>query len=141
MDKHKRITQIFVVYLIVFMSVFAFSLKTFAGTKDKGTSTGMKDIKVTVASMKSILIDTQRNLEQVRKACVIAKDSGARIVFLPECMLTGHGGHPKMIENAEPVPDGPLSQSVLKMSEEYQLCICVGIAELSNNLVYNSQMV
>lgn len=101
----------------------------------------MKDIKVTVASMKSVLIDTNRNLEQVKSACYIAKCSDARMLFLPECMLSGHGGHPKLIENAEPVPDGSLSQAIIKMSKEYQLCICVGIAELSNNLVYNSQMV
>jgi len=101
----------------------------------------MKDIKVTVASMKSVLIDTNRNLEQVKSACNITKGSDARMLFLPECMLSGHGGHPKLIENAEPVPDGSLSQAIIKMSKEYQLCICVGIAELSNNLVYNSQMV
>jgi predicted amidohydrolase len=27
------------------------------------------------------------------------------------------------------------------MSKQYELCICVGIAELANNIVYNSQMV
>ena len=56
-------------------------------------------------------------------------------------MLIGHGGHPKMIENAEPVPQGPLSQSIIKFSEKYRLCICVGIAERSNDLIYNSQIV
>jgi len=62
----------------------------------------MKDIKLTVASMTSVLSDTSRNLEQVRKACTIAKKADARLVFLPECMLSGHGAHPKMIQNAEP---------------------------------------
>jgi len=101
----------------------------------------MKDVKVTVASVKSILKDTAWNLDQVRKACVAARDSGARLLFLPECMLSGHGGHVRMTESAEPVPEGPLSQAVIRLSEEYQLCIGVGIAELSNNLVYNSYMV
>jgi predicted amidohydrolase len=27
------------------------------------------------------------------------------------------------------------------MSKQYSLCICVGIAELTNNIVYNSQIV
>jgi len=101
----------------------------------------MRDIKVTVASLQSILIDPSQNLERVQKACIIAKKDGARILFLPELMLTGHGGHPKMTENAEHIPEGPLSQAIIKLSGEYQLCICVGIAELKNNLVYNSCMV
>jgi predicted amidohydrolase len=46
-----------------------------------------------------------------------------------------------MIENAEPVPDGPLSQAILSLSQENQLCICVGIAELTHNIVYNSYIV
>jgi len=101
----------------------------------------MTDVKVTIGSVKSILGDKGWNLEQVRKACVLAKEAGARLLFLPECMLTGHGGHVRMTENAEPVPEGPLSQAVIRLSEEYQLCIGVGLAELSNNLVYNSYMV
>jgi predicted amidohydrolase len=101
----------------------------------------MKDIKVTVASLRSVLIDPQRNLDLVTETCKMASEAGARILFLPELMLTGHGAHPKMIENAEPVPDGPLSQAVLQLSATYDLCICVGIAELSNHVVYNSQMV
>jgi len=101
----------------------------------------MNDVKVTVASLRSVLVDPQRNLELVHKACETARRDGARLLFLPELMLTGHGGHAKMIENAEPVPDGPLSRAILELSRESGLCICVGLAELSNSIVYNSQMV
>jgi predicted amidohydrolase len=107
----------------------------------KRLSPVMKDVKVTMASVKSVLTDTVWNLDQVRKACAAASVAGARLVFLPECMLTGHGGHVSMTENAEPVPEGPLSQTVIRLSAEHQLCIGVGIAERSNNLVYNSYMI
>jgi predicted amidohydrolase len=110
-------------------------------TETRRLMPAMKDIRVTVASMKSVLNDTSRNVGQVRRACEIAKKADARMVFLPECMLSGHGAHPKLMQNAEPVPEGPLSRTVIQMSKEYQLCICVGIAELSNQLVYNSYMV
>jgi hypothetical protein len=46
-----------------------------------------------------------------------------------------------MTEHAQPVPAGPLSQAVLEMSQKYSLCNCVGLAELSRGIVYNSQMV
>jgi predicted amidohydrolase len=101
----------------------------------------MQNVKVTIASLRSILLDPMENLQLVRQACLTAHRDGARILFLPELMLTGHGGHPKMVEHAEPVPDGPLSQEMLELSMEHQLCICVGIAELSYGIVYNSQMV
>ena len=101
----------------------------------------MRDTRVTVASLRSILIDPSRNLDLVKKACEQAAADGARLLVLPELMLTGHGGHPKMTENAEPVPDGPLSQEILALSKEHDLCICVGIAELSHKITYNSQMV
>ena len=63
----------------------------------------MKNTKVTVASMRSVLIDPQRNLERVKDACAIAHQDGARMLFLPELMLTGHGGHRKMTDNAEQI--------------------------------------
>jgi predicted amidohydrolase len=101
----------------------------------------LQDIKVTVASLHSVLISPQRNLALVKQACEYAHKTGAKLLLLPELMLTGHGGHQKMIENAEKVPEGPLSSEIVKMSKTYSLCICTGIAEIDNNIVYNSQMV
>ena len=101
----------------------------------------MNNIKVTVCSLRSILADPQGNLDLVRKACATAEEDGARILFLPELMLSGHGGHPRMVENAESIPEGPLSSAILALSKKHSICICVSIAELSNNIVYNSQMV
>ena len=101
----------------------------------------MNDLKVTVASLRSVLADPQRNLKLVREACVRARRDGARMILLPELMLTGHGAHQKMADNAEPIPDGPMGRAIIDMSVEYDLCICVGLAELDHNIVYNSQMV
>jgi len=101
----------------------------------------MRNCKVTVASLRSVLVDPQRNLSLVQAACAQAQREGARLVVLPELMLTGHGGHAKMVENAEPVPEGPLSQTILDLSGRLDLCICVGLAELDGHIVYNSQMV
>ncbi len=101
----------------------------------------MSVFKVTVASLPSLLIDPQANLDRVIKACHTGSEDGARMVFLPELMLTGHGGHPKMMENAEPIPDGPLCQAILELSRELNICICVGMAERTRSNVYNSQLV
>jgi len=98
-------------------------------------------MKATLASLHSILRDPAENLRRVERACVCAAKEGARLVLLPELMLTGHGAHPKMTANAESVPDGPLSRAILALSEKHALCICVGIAERDGARIYNSQMV
>jgi len=101
----------------------------------------MQDTTVTVASLRSILVDPQGNLVRAAHACRVAHDAGARLVVLPELMLAGHGGHRRMAENAEPVPDGPLCEAVSDLSADLDLCICVGLAELAHGLVYNSMVV
>ena len=101
----------------------------------------MHPTKVTIASLRSVLVDPQWNLEQVRRAAAQANAEGARLLLCPELMLTGHGAHPRMADNAEPVPDGPLCRAVLELSAIYGLCICVGVAELADRIVYNSQIV
>jgi len=101
----------------------------------------MQEVKITVASLKSLLIDPQRNVERVREACAVAARENARMLFLPELMLTGHAGHPKMAENAESVPDGPLCREMLSLSKKHDLCLCVGLAELDRQIVYNSMIV
>ena len=73
----------------------------------------MKIVRVTVASVQSLLIDTQANLERVEAACRTGHADGARIVFLPELMLTGHGGHPKMMENAQQVKCSEFGNAVI----------------------------
>ena len=82
----------------------------------KGTA--MADTKITVAALRSVLRDPSENLALLRSTAERAKADGARMLFAPELMLTGHGGHPQMADNAEPVPDGPLAQAVLAMSAE-----------------------
>lgn len=101
----------------------------------------MKDCKITLASLPSLLSDTAKNLDEVEKAVAAAAEKKSRMIVLPELMLTGHGAHPLMAQNAEPVPDGQLSKKILRLSKEANLCIVVGIAELKCGVVYNSMMV
>ena len=102
----------------------------------------MRDTKVTSAALRSSLTDVVGNLERVRAAAQQAAQEGSRMLFAPELQLTGHGGHPIMTANAEPLPGGPLCEEVTKISAELDIAICVGIAELGNDLqVYNSQFV
>lgn len=101
----------------------------------------MTEIKVTVASLRSTLTDTEQNLKIVREACIRAEADGSRLLLCPELQLTGHGAHDLMSQNAEPVPDGPMSHELLELSKQYDICLVAGLAELSGNVVYNTMMV
>jgi len=101
----------------------------------------MTKIKVTVASLRSTLTDTAQNLELVREACIRAEADGSRLLLCPELQLTGHGAHDLMPQNAEPVPDGPMSHELLNLSKQHSICLVVGLAELSGSVVYNTMMV
>ena len=101
----------------------------------------MQDTVVTVASLPSLLLDPQRNLARVTEACHRAHREGARLVFLPELMLTGHGGHRLMADHAQPVPEGTMCQAIRDLSCTLDLCICVGLAELDRGIAYNSMVV
>ena len=101
----------------------------------------MPKTKVTLAALPSLLADTAANLRLVEQSVEQASAEGARLVVFPELMLTGHGAHRLMTDNAEPVPDGPLSRAIIDLSARHSVCICVGIAELEYGIVYNSQIV
>ncbi len=101
----------------------------------------MQDCKVTIAALPSVLADKAENLETARGAIGQAARDGARLIIMPELMLTGHGAHPNMADNAEPVPDGPLCREIVELSRAHGLCICIGMAELCHGIVYNSQIV
>ncbi len=144
-QRNETFRMVIAFFMVLF--VFAGPIATAASHrpldwKGRCRSTGMKDIKVTVASVNSILIDPNENIKKVEQVCKEAHKAGARLVLLPECMLSGHGGHrPTMEANSEAVPEGPMSRAVLRMSNDYDLCICVGINERADGVIYNSIMV
>jgi predicted amidohydrolase len=137
-----KVSLVKMVILVFFCSVVFAATHERTDWKGRFRTIGMKDIKVTVAAMHSVLLDPNENVKKVEQACKQARKDGARLLLLPECMLSGHGGHrPTMEANSEAVPEGPMSQAVLKMSKDYDLCICVGINERADGVIYNSVMV
>jgi len=74
-------------------------------------------------------------MQWVRKA----KAAGAALVCLPELGITGHAGHSKMVEEAEPVPKGPSVRALETLAKELDIYICAGIAEDDRGIHYNTQ--
>lgn len=142
--------------LIIAVIVFSFGAFLFAqpcssgqrGRVYKGVSrppvrtTKMNDTKVTVAAVGSWITNTSKNVEKVEEVCKKAYQDSARVVIFPELHLVGLASHKRLMrENAERVPEGPLSQAAMEISEKYELCIVVGISEVVSDIIYNSALV
>lgn len=98
-------------------------------------------MRVTLASLRSSVLDPEFNLGKISESLEIARESGARLLLLPECMATGHANSPKATEHAERLPDGPICRQLQEWSREYHLAICCGLVELERRVYYNSQVV
>lgn len=68
-----------------------------------------------------------------------ASARGASLVCLPELGITGHAGHPAMVQEAEPVPCGPAVRRLAALAAELGVYISTGIAEDDRGLHYNTQ--
>ena len=83
----------------------------------------------------------KENLDATVSWASKAKRKGASFVLLPELNITGHAGHPAMVEEAEAVPGGPSVEALCEAARELDLYICAGIAEDDRGIHYNTQFV
>jgi predicted amidohydrolase len=101
----------------------------------------MQDFTIALVQHNSIVGKKENNLaiaiDYVRKA----KKKGADLVCLPELNITGHAGHPSMVVEREPVPDGPATQALIDLCKEIDIYISAGIAEDEHGVPYNTQLV
>jgi predicted amidohydrolase len=86
--------------------------------------------------------DKRANLETVRDFVARAAQARASIVVFPECCLTGywqlrHLDREALDALAEPVPEGPSCQELLRLSRRSGLTIGAGLIESAQGALYN----
>ena len=140
MKKRKKTLTMMIVCVIVL--AVGVGDRANAANVNQPRTTKMKNTKVTVAAVGAWITDTSKNVEKVEQVCKKAHQDGARIAVFPELHLVGLTSNKKLMrENAEPIPQGPLSQAILQLSRKYDLCIVVGISEVVSDIIYNGVMV
>jgi N-carbamoylputrescine amidase len=92
----------------------------------------MKDVRIASVIFHSILYDTRRNLESMKKWVGAAKKAGALIICFPELNITGYVTDGKIVETAEEIP-GEISGIVSEMSSKNDIIILAGMAEKDKN--------
>lgn len=84
----------------------------------------MKDLRLSMAQMRSVAGDMEGNLSRILDICRLASSEETDILCLPELCLSGYA----MPYSSEiPIPDGhPAIQSIEDVSAETGMCICFG---------------
>ncbi|MEO0078588.1 MAG: nitrilase-related carbon-nitrogen hydrolase, partial [candidate division WOR-3 bacterium] len=79
----------------------------------------------------------EANLTRINAALTQAE---ADLLVLPELCTTGYlfSGRAELAALAEPVPDGPTCQNMVRLARKRQLTIVWGMPESANGLVYNA---
>lgn len=96
--------------------------------------------------MESAPGDKEANLEKVRALAAVAVERGAELVLFPECCLTGYWFLRKLDRNslealAEPAPEGPSSQALLRLSRRLNAIVGAGFLERADGRIYNAYAV
>ena len=107
----------------------------------------MRDIRVATVQFQHAPGDKAYNLGRVRHFAGEGARAGAEIIAFPEMCLTGYWHTRKLDRDAfaalaEPVPDGPSTVELLRLSKEHGMTIGAGLVELGDDgKFYNSYVV
>lgn len=87
--------------------------------------------------------DKAYNLDRMRSLAVAAVAAGADVVSFHECCIPAYSwvqplAKPQLLEIAEPVPDGPSVQALMRLSRDCGAAILAGLFERDGDRVYNT---
>ncbi|MFL5563176.1 MAG: nitrilase family protein [Gemmatimonadaceae bacterium] len=107
----------------------------------------MRDIRVAAVQFQHSPGDKARNLAIVRRFVADAARQQVEIIAFPEMCITGYWHVRKLSADAvaalaEPVPSGPASEELLRLSREHRMTIGAGLIERGDDSrLYNSYVV
>ena len=107
----------------------------------------MRDVRVASVQFEHKSGDKSYNLDRVRYFVGEAAKAGVEIIVFPEMCLTGYWHVRKLSRDevaalAEPVPDGPSTQELMRLSREHGMTICAGLIERGDDgKFYNASVV
>lgn len=105
---------------------------------ESGENTKPRSIKVALVQFDSVPEKAQHNLDEMERLTRMAVEDGARWVMFHEGCLTDYT--PRLDELAEPVPDGPSCQRMIKLAKELNCVISFGMSERDGIRVFITQV-
>src|SRR5215472_16858628 len=99
----------------------------------------MYKTRVAAMAINGLLGNPQENLNAIEHWARQARDAGVDLALFPELVVHGHCT-PDTWYQAEPVPNGPSTERLCRISRDLDLFLSVGLSEKENDLVYNTQV-
>ncbi|KAK4446368.1 carbon-nitrogen hydrolase [Podospora aff. communis PSN243] len=95
----------------------------------------MSDLKIASVQFENASGDKAYNLAVIDRLSAQAAQQGCKVIAFHECSITGytfasHLTKTQLIDLAEPVPSGPSTQSLLRISRIHNIAILAGLFEL-----------
>ena len=99
----------------------------------------MQSIRVAAVTMNGWLGDPERVLGDIATWCERAVAERVDLVLFPELVVHGHCT-PNTWALAEPVPEGPSVQRLIRLARQHRLVLCAGVSEKERDIVFNTQV-
>ena len=103
----------------------------------------MRNISIGAAQFEAKDGDKTHNLNRIDALTKQAVEKGAEIVSFHECCISGYTflqtlSQQKIIDIAEPVPDGPSTRHLIKIAQNYNVPVLAGLVEIDGDACYNT---
>jgi predicted amidohydrolase len=106
-----------------------------------------KDIRVASVQFEHAAGDKGANFNKIRSFVEKAAHQRVEMIAFPECCITGYWhlrrlSREELTDLAEPVFDGPSSQTLVSLAKEYKMTIGAGLVEIAEDgTLYNTYVV
>lgn len=97
-----------------------------------------KALKIGMIQMKVLFSNPEKNLVNTARLVREAKEAGAQICVLPECLDLGWG-NPDAAHLAEPIP-GKISNALCSIAKENGIYLTAGLTERDDDNLYNTAL-
>ncbi len=107
----------------------------------------MKNIRVASVQFEHAAGDKRANLDKIKKYVAEAAGKGVELIVFPECCITGYLFMRQLTREqlealAEPVFEGPSSQTLIALAKKHSMTIGAGLVEMADDgRMYNTYVV
>ncbi|SPO06243.1 uncharacterized protein DNG_08932 [Cephalotrichum gorgonifer] len=104
----------------------------------------MADIRIASAQFENASGDKAQNLATIRRLSASASRRGCHVVAFHECSITGYTfasrlSRDELLLVAEPIPNGPSTQSLISIARENNIVVLAGLFERDeSSKIYNT---
>lgn len=103
----------------------------------------MREIRIGAAQFEHRNGDKAYNLWRIRELTRQAVEQGAEIVSFHECCISAYTfaqtlSCDELFELAEPIPDGPSLQELIRIAAEFDVAVLAGLFERNGDLIHNT---